>query len=625
MGGSEQTGEIFTGWIFGLDLKMKKLILLGCLALLARVQSAAVETVNQDIVVDNIERSINLESQLVKTNSKVTLTNNGKGATKGFHYAVEESMAPHVSYIGATVGSSEKTYLRVNEVQVKDSPAGAILFRVELKKALSSSESVTVSVDMVLGKALELYPEEIIQREKQLVLLRGNHYAYLPYKCKTQTTTIQLPSDKVEDYSKLKPVSKSESKITYGPYSNQEPYALDEMTVHYENNHPFLVVTKMERVVELAMWGNIVIEETIDVRHNGAALKGSFSRYEFQRENSGVAAIKSFKTFLPASANGVYYRDDIGNISTSAMRVLDDAVELDLRPRFPLFGGWKTHYVLGYNVPSYEYLYNSGDDFVLKMRLLDHVFDDMLVEDFTLKIILPEGSKVGKLDSPFPTKRLPDTLHYTYLDIQGRPVVTIKNVGDLTEKNILDFELAFKFSKLSMIMEPLMLIAAFLIFFFFAFIYVRLDFSISKDEGYEVRLRVSGLCEKISVNQDRRWNNYDKFDESLVKLKSSKDINTFKQNFKTISNDLKADSQNIADVLVTLKSLSPETADKVTELQRLDGTLREAQNAQAGLAEKLVSGKLGKQQFVDQEAIVTKKKNECREKIVAITSYLQSM
>ena len=69
------------------------------------------------------------------------------------------------------------------------------------------------------------------------------------------------------------------------------------------------------------------------------------------------------------------------------------------------------------------------------------------VEDFTLKIILPEGCTVGKFDSPYPIERLPDTLHYTYLDIKGRPVVTIKNVGDLTEKNIKDFELAFKFSK----------------------------------------------------------------------------------------------------------------------------------------------------------------------------------
>ena len=68
--------------------------------------------------------------------------------------------------------------------------------------------------------------------------------------------------------------------------------------------------------------------------------------------------------------------------------------------------------------------------------------------------------------------------------------------------NFYDFLLTFlNHSRISMIMEPLMLIAAFFIFFFFAFFYVRLDFSISKDEGQEVRLKVSGLCEKICVNQ----------------------------------------------------------------------------------------------------------------------------
>merc|ERR1711973_863653 len=123
---------------------------------------------------------------------------------------------------------------------------------------------------------------------------------------------------------------------------------------------------------------------------------GSFSRLDFQRENSGVSAVKSFKTVLPASASGVYYRDDIGNISTSALRVLDDSVEVELRPRFPLFGGWKTHYLLGYNVPSYEYLYSErgSDRYVLNMRLLDHIFDDMIVDDFELTIILPEGCEV---------------------------------------------------------------------------------------------------------------------------------------------------------------------------------------------------------------------------------------
>merc|ERR1712096_468184 len=58
--------------------------------------------------------------------------------------------------------------------------------------------------------------------------------------------------------------------------------------------------------------------------------------------DEGVSSVKNFKTLLPAAAKDVYYRDDIGNISTSHMKVMDDAVELDLRPRFPLFGGWRS-------------------------------------------------------------------------------------------------------------------------------------------------------------------------------------------------------------------------------------------------------------------------------------------
>lgn len=66
------------------------------------------------------------------------------------------------------------------------------------------------------------------------------------------------------------------------------------------------------------------------------------------------------QTILPAAAQDVYYRDEIGNVSTSHLLILDDSVEMEIRPRFPLFGGWKTHYIVGYNLPSYEYLYNLG-------------------------------------------------------------------------------------------------------------------------------------------------------------------------------------------------------------------------------------------------------------------------
>lgn len=79
--------------------------------------------------------------------------------------------------------------------------------------------------------------------------------------------------------------------------------------MHYENHTPFLTVTNLERVIEVSHWGNIAIEETIDIVHSGAVLKGSFSRYDFQKDTrSGQASVKSYKTILPASAKFIYYR-----------------------------------------------------------------------------------------------------------------------------------------------------------------------------------------------------------------------------------------------------------------------------------------------------------------------------
>ena len=81
------------------------------------------------------------------------------------------------------------------------------------------------------------------------------------------------------------------------------------MKIHFENNEPFLVVSQLERNVEVSHWGNIAVWEDIHVSHNGAKLKGSFSRYDYQRQqNSGLSSVKSFKTNLPASAVDVYYR-----------------------------------------------------------------------------------------------------------------------------------------------------------------------------------------------------------------------------------------------------------------------------------------------------------------------------
>lgn len=454
------------------------------------VSARAGDSISPDLVVKSVDRNIDLTTQLVKVNYRITLENTGKAAVKNFLFSLDPNLKEKVAFIGATSGSSEKTYLRVATTSVAGK-AGAF-WKIDLKTGLAGGASTTVSVEVVLGGALEMYPAAITQKEKQLTRFIGNLYCYLPYPVITQTTTVVLASSNVESYTKTKPVSLSDSTLTYGPHKNTAAFSTAELAVHSENNSPMLVVAALHRAIEVSMWGNIAIEETVDVVHRGAQLKGSFSRYEFQRENSGVSSVKNFKTLLPAAAKDVYYRDDIGNISTSHLKVMDDAVELDLRPRFPLFGGWKTHYVIGYNVPSYEYIFYKADLHVLNMRLVDHIYDDMLIESAEVKVILPEGVTDLQLDTPYPITRGADLKHFTYLDTTGRTVVTLRTTPGqlLTESHIQDFQLQFSYPHTTMLAEPLILVSAFFLLFLLAIVYVRLDFSITVDAGAEVKMKV---------------------------------------------------------------------------------------------------------------------------------------
>ena len=97
--------------------------------------------------------------------------------------------------------------------------------------------------------------------------------------------------------------------------------------------------------------------------------------------------------------------------------------------------------LIGYNVPSYEYLFYSGDKQVLNMRLVDHIFDDMLVEETEVKVTLPEGISDVELVTPYSMIRRDDEKHYTYLDTSGCTVVTFYTNKLLTENHIQDFQI----------------------------------------------------------------------------------------------------------------------------------------------------------------------------------------
>lgn len=277
---------------------MRHLLLITFLAVLAHQQTLSVSGAGV-IEHRSVERTIDLTSQLVKVNYKLTLS----GDASSYEFLVPASMSSKLSYIAAK--DSLKKKIKVGEPK-RIEATGALSYTLTFA---GGSPSV-IYIETVFTKALTAHPTHITQAEKQLVRFFGQLYFYTPYKTVTQKTTVLLSSRNVESYTQVRPVSHSDTTITYGPYENIVPLRDDEeLMVHYENQTPFLTVAKMLRTIEISHWGNIAVEETIDLVHSGAILKGSFSRYDFQRDTrSGGASVKSYKTMLPASATGVYYR-----------------------------------------------------------------------------------------------------------------------------------------------------------------------------------------------------------------------------------------------------------------------------------------------------------------------------
>lgn len=483
-------------------------------------------------------------------------------------------------------------------------------FKVGLPSSLAAGGKLRVKVETVLSHVLRPFPTQITQAERQLVVFQGNHYLFSPYPTRSQSSRVRLASKTAESYTKLGNPSKSDEVIEYGPFRDVAAFSQDTMKIHYENNSPFLTISSITRIIEVSHWGNIAVEETIDLRHTGAVLKGPFSRYDYQRQSdSGISSVKSFKTILPASAQDVYYRDEIGNISTSHLQVLEDSVEVEVRPRFPLFGGWKTHYIIGYNLPSYEYLYMLGDQYALKMRFVDHVYDDQVIDSLTVKLILPEGARNIHMDTPYSVERDTDQLHYTYLDTFGRPVL-VATKNNMVEQHIQDMVVHYNFNKILMLQEPLLVVGAFYILFFTVIIYVRLDFSITKDPAAEVRMKVASITEQVLTLVNKRLGLYRHMDEVVNRYKQTRDAGALNGGRKTLEADHRTLTNDINSLQTRLKAEGSDLAEKVAEVQKLDGQVKDLVCRASQEAERLVAGKVKKEAYVENDKGLSAKRQD---------------
>lgn len=107
---------------------------------------------------------------------------------------------------------------------------------------------------------------------------------------------------------------------------------------------------------------------------------------------------------------------------------------ITLRPRFALFGGWRSNFTLGYNLPTKKYLEVDGDEYILKLPFAFSV-KEIVAEEYTLTIVLPEGSQNIRWSMPTSLQHK-EGVTYSYLDTVGRPSHTFtKNLTSKLEND----------------------------------------------------------------------------------------------------------------------------------------------------------------------------------------------
>lgn len=534
-------------------------------------------TARSDLVISRVDRRIDLSSHIVRVISSLKVENVGPGAVSEVLLAFPNSQAKNLATMktiyseGKGKGQGSSGSLPAALVEPEGMPPELTFYSVSLSKGLEKGQTLSLDVLAVFTHSLKPFPEEITQADVQLVLYQDSAHYLSPYAVKVQTLGIRLPGGRVESFTKYPNAKLVESEIRYGPYENVPAFSYSPIVVHFENNYPFVVAQELLREIEISHWGSIQVTEHYSLVHGGAGTKGGFSRIDYQSRPPirGVSSFNHLIARLPPRAHSIYYRDEIGNISTSHLWGDSRRTQLEIEPRFPMFGGWRTTFTIGYGLPLQDFLFESEGKRVLNMTF-GCPMDEVVIENLIVKVVLPEGSKVISVSAPFPTKQWQE-IKYSHLDIVGRPVVVLEKANVVPEHNMY-FQVYYKFNNLSLLREPLMLIFGFFFLFISCIVYMHTDISISKSSAsYLAKLQwdeVQATVQQVQNIIRQFLVIHDRLEASLRELSRTGDVQSCKAARKAADGQLKELAKELKPLLGFLQSSSQASQiwPKVEEL-----------------------------------------------------------
>ena len=432
----------------------------------------------------SVERSVNLTGMFCEVTNHVTIHNKGDSTASKYFYTMPLDNHEKLAHIYAKVEGDNINLLDIDFVETTENYA---LYKIKMPRGVKPGNESILHITEVLSQKMVPFPRNIGIFDEQLLKYEDNVHFFSPYKTDESNISIEFPNESVESYTKLAGSKLKSNTLTYAAYTDIAPYSIEPIVLHFNHNTPLPYFSDVERSIEVSHWGNVAINEVYSLVNRGANLTGEFDRIDFlsKHQASALNALESLEAILPKHAWGLSFRDEIGNVSTSHARQHHSYVHMEIEPRFPLLGGWKYRFQIGYNLPI-KYFVSQKEDLFMLNTTFGFPFKQIIAENLTVKVILPEGAKDVKSYLPFKVEDEHQDLEYSYLDTIGRPVLVLekRNAADFHRK---PFQVLYNYSTADMLREPLMLIGGAAVLLLMLVLYFRIDSKYPKNEERKVK------------------------------------------------------------------------------------------------------------------------------------------
>ncbi|KAI8070922.1 Ribophorin I [Gongronella butleri] len=434
-------------------------------------------------------RVLDTRTSVVHEDIGIRAENIGAKPVNDYYFIAPRDVNDRIAHLEAFLRQEPRIGLNVENVGF-DSEREIQVYKVKLPEPLAPGQEVRLGFKIAHVHALHPYPEQIPQMTRQYVQLTGNVFMLSPYTINELKTTVQLPPGQILSYTDVEGlVQVRANKIVYGAFKSLPPFSEEPIKLHFEFNAALLTVRSLHRDLWVSHWGDsLTVEEHYDLRNDGAELKEHFNRVRHmmsRQMHSATNMVTELSLRFPAGAKDAYFRDEIGNVSTSHFRQDADASVLEIRPRYPVFGGWIYNWYHGYTVQLGNFLRYAAGQYILNVNFVDNA-RSMTIDKARVTIVLPEGATNVQVFAPFALDREEHGKHFSNFDTTGRYLLTLEkdNVVFEHEKPI---QIVYTYPQYRMLQKPFAVFTGAMLVFLLSMAVSKIKFSIGSPKKSDLK------------------------------------------------------------------------------------------------------------------------------------------